>query len=206
MTEPQPKRKTQRERRAQSERRIIRAAADLFAEQGFLRTTLNQVGAAAGYTGGLVSHRFGSKEGLLQAVVKQMARRFRDDQLNEALQSVGASTSLERLIEVYLNEAVVREKRIRTLYVILGASLAAVPEIREGVSDLNNAARAMIAKLVALGQKEGVFREDVHADQAACAILGTLRGVVTQYLADSNSVDIEAQVPLVKDMALRGLK
>ncbi|MCY4041596.1 MAG: TetR family transcriptional regulator [Gammaproteobacteria bacterium] len=205
MTQDQPKRRTQRERRARSERQIIRAAADLFAEQGFLRTTLNQIGSAAGYTGGLVSHRFGSKEGLLQAVVEQMGSRFRDEQLNEALHAARAVESLERLIEVYLNEVVVREKRIRTLYVVVGAALAAVPEIRDGVKALNEAAREMLVNLIERGQQESVFRKDVDAKDAACAALGILRGVVMQYLADSDAVDLSAQSPLIKDMVIRGL-
>ena len=201
-----PKRRTQRERREQSEQRIIRAAADLFAEQGFLRTTLNQVGSAAGYTGGLVTHRFGSKKGLLQAVVEHMASRFRNDQLNDALMRQDADDALEDFIEIYLNEVVVREKHIRTLYVIFGSALAAVPEVQEAVSALNDRLRELLTEIVSRGQDEGVFRAEIDPKDAACATLGILRGVVMQYLADTDAVNMSGLVPLVKDMVLKGLK
>ena len=85
MSDAPPKRRTQQERKAESERAIILAAMNLFARQGYMRTTLNEIGKAAGYTGGLVSHRFGSKEGLLQAVLKHIRTRFLDDQLGSAI-------------------------------------------------------------------------------------------------------------------------
>ena len=205
MAEPQPKRRTQRERRAQSEQRIIRAAADLFAEQGYLRTTLNQIGSAAGYTGGLVSHRFGSKEGLLQAVVARMTGRFRDEQLSEAIRDQSGAAVLESFIEAYLNEVQVREKSMRTLYVIIGAGLAAVPEVKEGVTALNRAAREVLATMIKNGQNEGDFRTDITAEDGAVMVLGILRGVVMQRLDDHQAVDIPLQTKLVKEVVLNGL-
>ncbi len=89
---------------------------------------------------------------------------------------------------------------------VTGAALAAVPEIRDGVTELNDAARELIADMIAQGQQEGAFRKDVDPKDAACAVLGILRGVVMQYLADADAVDLSAQLPLVKDMVLRGLK
>ena len=205
MAETQPKRRTQRERRAQSEQRIIRAAADLFAEQGYLRTTLNQIGSAAGYTGGLVSHRFGSKEGLLQAVVARMTGRFRDEQLSEAIRDQSGAAVLESFIEAYLNEVQVREKSMRTLYVIIGAGLAAVPEVKEGVTALNRAAREVLATMIKNGQNEGDFRTDITAEDGAVMVLGILRGVVMQRLDDHQAVDIPRQTKLVKEVVLNGL-
>ena len=58
MTEPDGERtrRTQAERSATANRRMIRAAIQLIARQGYTKTTLAQVGKEAGYTGGLVSH------------------------------------------------------------------------------------------------------------------------------------------------------
>ena len=53
-TEP---RRTQAERSATANRRLIRAAMRLIAHQGYSRTTLAEVGKAAGYTGGLLLRR-----------------------------------------------------------------------------------------------------------------------------------------------------
>lgn len=201
-----PKRRTQQERRIKSEQQIIRAAADLFAEQGYLRTTLNQVGSAAGYTGGLVSHRFGSKEGLLHAVVESMVSRFRENQLASAMTSARGIDALKGVIETYLNEAVLREKRIRALHAIIASTIAAIPEVRSAVLQLNNEIRSHLTELIARCQEEGDVRADINAEHAACAVLGILRGVITQYLSETDSVDLTALSPLVTDMVMKGLK
>ena len=46
-------RRTQAERRAESEREILRAAATLFGRQGYIATTLEQIGKEAGYSSAL---------------------------------------------------------------------------------------------------------------------------------------------------------
>src|SRR5213079_3307001 len=61
------RRRTQAERTALSEKLILRAAIKLIARQGYSRTTLAEIGKEAGYSGGLVSHRFGSKQDRLRA-------------------------------------------------------------------------------------------------------------------------------------------
>jgi AcrR family transcriptional regulator len=56
MEEP---RLTQAERRARSERSLLDAAEQLFAEKGSHRTSLAEIGERAGYSRGLVGERFG---------------------------------------------------------------------------------------------------------------------------------------------------
>ncbi len=199
-------RRTQEERKAESERQIIRAALKLFAEQGYLRTTLNQVGEQAGYTGGLVSHRFGSKPGLLQAVVNHISHRFLNDQLGSAIEAPSAEESLLNYIAIYLNEVSVRESRIRTLYVIMGEALAAVPEIQQEVAKLNTGVREALARIVARGVESGEFRKEIDPGISAVLILGMLRGVTMQYLADRKAVNIKKVLPTIQRSALSGLK
>ena len=98
MADTAPRRRTQEERKAESERQIIRAAIRIFARQGYLRTTLNQVGEEAGYTGGLVSHRFGSKAGLLKAVITDSGNRFLQDQIGASLERESAGLLITGLL------------------------------------------------------------------------------------------------------------
>ena len=97
-------RRTQSERKAESEKQLIAAARRLFARQGYMRTTVNEVGKEAGYTGPLVSARFGSKQELLKAVVKHIAVAFRRDQVDPAVDQPTAKAALENYIELYMLE------------------------------------------------------------------------------------------------------
>ena len=60
---------TQQERKAETRTRLLDAAADLFAEQGIDGVSVDAVAEAAGRTSGAVYAHFGSKQGLLLAVL-----------------------------------------------------------------------------------------------------------------------------------------
>jgi hypothetical protein len=65
-----PRRRTQRERTAESTRRLLDAAIELIAEKGFERTTAMEIGERAGYSRSMVRARYGSKEALLESVLR----------------------------------------------------------------------------------------------------------------------------------------
>src|ERR1700759_1067408 len=73
---PAKVRRTQAERSAESDRRMLRAALKLIGERGYRGTSLAAIGEEAGYSRGLVNERFGSKSGLLWALVKNMLRAW----------------------------------------------------------------------------------------------------------------------------------
>ncbi|MCU1352926.1 MAG: putative transcriptional regulator, TetR family [Acidimicrobiales bacterium] len=62
--------RTQEQRRADTRARLIAAAADLFARQGFHATSAEAVAAAADRTTGALYDHFGGKEGLLFALLE----------------------------------------------------------------------------------------------------------------------------------------
>lgn len=60
-------RRTQAERVAESDHRLMEAAIRLVARVGYTHTTLESIGVEAGYSRGLVQHRFGSKDRLQES-------------------------------------------------------------------------------------------------------------------------------------------
>ncbi len=197
--------RTQEERKAESERRIIRAAMEMFAQQGFMRTTISEVGKAAGYTGGLVSHRFGSKEMLLKAVVERMSSRYLRDQLKPSVVPDDPRRSIEAHVEAFFTELSAREKSVRALYVVMGEALGAVPEIQSDIAELNRGVRAIWEGTIERGKASGVFRADVDAKAHAVLILGLLRGITMQAITDKKAFDVKALLPLVKKQVLASL-
>lgn len=68
-------RRTQAERREASEQRLLVAAAELIAEEGFAAASLQRIGERAGYSRGLASQHFGSKDGLVSALIAAVLAR-----------------------------------------------------------------------------------------------------------------------------------
>jgi AcrR family transcriptional regulator len=64
------RRRTQQERVEESTRRLLQAAADLIADGGYDAATAAEIGRRAGYSRSMVRARFGSKEQLLDAVIR----------------------------------------------------------------------------------------------------------------------------------------
>lgn len=63
--------RTQTERKTDTRERLVRAAAELFGSKGFHAVSTDAVAARAGRTSGAVYAHFGSKQGLLLAVLEE---------------------------------------------------------------------------------------------------------------------------------------
>ena len=198
--------RTHEERRELSEKQMLKAAIVLFARQGYLKTTLTEVGREAGYTAGLVSHKFGSKEGLLQAVVNHISKRFLDDQLGQAIQQSSATDSINNYIDIYLTEVSLREGPMRALYVIMGEALGAVPEIRQSIANLNAGARGILVNILKRGIEQREFRADLDTEAAAALIIGALRGLVMQSLIDPGKLKLGGMRSTVQATVIASLK
>jgi AcrR family transcriptional regulator len=199
------RRRTQAERTATANRRMIRTAIRLIARQGYTRTTLAQVGKQAGYTGGLVSHHFGSKEGLARALVERAAGRFYQDQLLAATRGKSGLDALCASMDTYLDELVVREEYMRALYALMGEALGPVAEINEVFAELNRGFRHSARTWIREGIDAEEIRSDLDADAEAAVFVGMLRGVATQWMADPRCFDLDAVRESLKDALRRHL-
>lgn len=195
-------RRTQAERTATASRSMLRAARRLIARQGYTKTTLAQVGKQAGYTGGLVSHHFGSKQGLLRALVGRMTQRFDQDQIRPATENHAGLDALAATADAYLRELVVRQEHMRTLYVLMGEALGPVSEINEVFAELNAGFRMNARRLIEEGMARGEIRPGLDPEAEAGLFVGMLRGVALQWIADPGCFDLGAVGASLKD-ALR---
>ncbi len=186
------RRRTQAERTATAHRKMIRAATKLIAKQGYTKTTLAQVGRESGYSGGLVSHHFGSKEGLLMETVKHLSGRFREDQIGPAVEGLTGLERLETFVDLYFDELRLRPGRLKALYVLMGEAIGPVPDIRPVFAKLNDQMRRGIEVWIQQGLDEGCIRSDVDSGTQALMIVAMFRGVTSQAFTDKKAVDLEA--------------
>jgi len=194
---------SQAERSARSDRRIVRAAIRLIARQGYSKTTLAQIGREAGCSGGLVSHRFGSKEGLLRALVDHIRIRFLEDQLEPSMAGRSGLDALCAMLDTYLAELTRREERMRALYVLMGESWGPVPAVRAAFAELDEKFRASVAERIEEGRRLGEIRRDVKPPVEAAAFVAMLRGTAMQWLTAHGSFDLDGARESLK-AALRG--
>ena len=187
MPSAQMRRRTQAERRALSERRILRAATKLIARRGYTKTTLAEIGREAGYAAGLVSHRFGSKEGLLRELVQRIRTQFYRDRIEQVLDGKTGLEALCLVVDAYLDVLLVREDRLRVLYVLMGEALGPVPELREVFAEVDRDFREIAATRLRAARLRRGFDPDVEA----VLFVGALRGAALQWLTRPDAFDLE---------------
>ncbi|MDT3445477.1 MULTISPECIES: TetR family transcriptional regulator [unclassified Pseudofrankia] len=78
---------------------ILRAARALFAERGFVGTSIRAVAAGAGVDPALVHHYFGSKEGLFRAALEIPVQ---PEELVEEIFAAGVEQAPQRLVRTFL--------------------------------------------------------------------------------------------------------
>ena len=181
------------ERRNDSNLRIINAAMELFSEKGYQRTTLIQIGQRAGFTGTLVSNRFGSKERVLRAVLAHILNRFERRETLSSVQSkesYSVSEHLDQFVQMYLEDVAEQGARIRALYVIMGEALGALPEISEEVVKVNHVFRGEIQNYLKQGVQSGEFSGHMDIKIVSTMVVGLLRGVSMQLLVEPERLEL----------------
>ena len=182
-------RRTQAERRAESEREILQAAAVLFGRQGYTATTLEQIGKKAGYSSALVSLRFGSKEGIAEAIVARLQTRA-GSEVFDPEEGVAGIASLNRLFRGYSELLRNAEQWMRALFMLMTDSLGPL----SGKIDLfragNERFAAAIEQAVREGQEAGEIRTDLDPAETSFQVLAAVRGVTLLWLLDPKKVDV----------------
>jgi AcrR family transcriptional regulator len=184
----EPTRRTQAERRAETERRVLEATMEIIARDGVRAVTMAAVGEAAGYSRGIVNHQFGTREGLMTAVAKLAQSQFAP-----VAPDLRGRERIVSDVGAYL--AALRSGP-RGASVFLRLWIAAIGGEEPGLRDLfverDASFRAYFAGKVTEGIEDGTIRPSVDAAAAAFAIVGQLRGISLQLQLAPESADVDA--------------
>ena len=149
ITWPAPVRKAQ----------ILEAAARLFAEQGYLATTINDILEAVGIAKGTFYHHFASKQEVLDALIAhqvsvQVAQA-------EALVDATGMTAPEKIVAFWAGQRSDTDVRDLTRHIETSMDDAAHVVVLAGLVD---ALGPVLARIVEQGVLEGHFHTDHPAD------------------------------------------
>jgi len=179
-------RRTQEQRRTATRAALLGAAAELVVESGVRALTLASVGKRAGYSRGIVTHHFGSKQALLDALAKSSQTGFVPG-------AADLPPGLERLvflIEGYVTE-LGRDGVGGRAFLLLWAEAATAAGLSASFRERDEAFRADLRADVAAGVRDHTIRADASPQDVAVAVLGQLRGIGMQRLLDPGAVDTQ---------------
>ncbi|MBB5163648.1 TetR/AcrR family transcriptional regulator [Mycobacterium sp. AZCC_0083] len=180
-------RPTQAERVDQSTHRLLEAAAQLVAEQGYHRTTAAQIAERAGYSREMVRVRFGSKAGLIADI---LASDYQRRLLSASVPS--ANTGLARLrASAHALKELADESSVflRAVFVLNLEAATSIPELQPRMTVWLGEVERNFRAHVAEGIGDGSIRLSVHPENKARELLALTIGSAYLYLLDGDQTD-----------------
>lgn len=180
---PVPRRRTQAERRAESDKNLLLAAAELIAEEGFAAATFEKVGARAGYSRGLASQRFGSKDGLIEALIDYLHDRSDELAVGKHLETLSGLEALLASVDTFL-ASFESETALRAYSIAMAGTVATLSRLRAAFVASHMKAKQRFMAHIERGKADGSIAADLDAEAAALMIGSLVLGLSTQWLID----------------------
>lgn len=190
-TNLKPKRRTQAQRIAQSEHKILHAAVTLIALKGPTDWTLSEIGKNAGYTGGLVSHRFGSKNGLLLAVTDRIVELFVEKNLVTHIRKTTSSDFLISFFQLYIQQLKEGSDLFIAYHRLMAESQSTLPQLRPAFKKINTSLRSAFANAIREGQQNGSINPKLDPDYEAYTFTALFRGITNLWLTGPRDIQID---------------
>jgi len=191
---------------AERQEEILDAASRLLLRDGVAALTMATLADAVGVTSGALFRHFASRDAILLALAERMAARLRADLA--APVAGDAPTRLRAFIAARLG-TVSRAPTAPAMVLSPDVHLALPPAGRAALAGVVRDTFAHVTAIVAAGQREGSFRDDLAPAGAAASVLGliTLQALARALPTPLNAVEVAdvalslLRPPAPKDLA-----
>lgn len=182
--------------------RILRAAVDVFAQNGYFNAKVSEIAKAASVADGTIYLYFDGKEDLLVTIFREQFRNYLQS-LERDLATISRPEDRIRIAIRHHLEALGRDRAMAVVtQVELRHSLKFMSLLtQQEVANYLN----ILRKIVEQGQSEGVFRRNLHPQLAAKAVFGVLDEMVTSWILSEKDYPLADQAEQVADLILTGL-
>ncbi|MCU1349562.1 MAG: Transcriptional regulator [Acidobacteria bacterium] len=182
--------------------RILRAAVDVFARNGYFNAKVSEIAKAAGVADGTIYLYFDGKEDLLVTIFREHTRGYLQSLEREMVNIRRADDRIRVAIRHHL-ETLGRDKALAVVaQVELRHSLKFMSLLsQQEVADYLN----MIRKIIEQGQHDGVFRRNLHPQLVAKSVFGILDEMVTSWILSEKEHALADQAEPIADLILNGL-
>lgn len=180
--------------------RLLQAAADLFAEQGIDGVSVDAVAGAANRTSGAVYDHFGSKHGLLLALL---------DDWSDALVAVItaefeiSSALSDRLAAVWESVCAHPSENVRRLFLLeheLWLRAARDPRLASALQARMRKSNERVTRGLSKWEQQGRIELRSTPDQVALLLNALVLGLHMQFQADPEALDRDVAIGALEDL------
>jgi AcrR family transcriptional regulator len=158
------------------------AAIELFAENGFERTSAAQIADHAGYSHGMVNARFGSKE----ALVEQLMHTEYERRMLPQIDPESGIDGLLDWIEAIQDEIRTAPGHMRTFYTLVFEAVGPIPSLRPWVEEWLARCVQTAAACLNAANHAGELRSDIDIEGEAELFVYSGVGLGYRYTYDND--------------------
>jgi AcrR family transcriptional regulator len=158
------------EQAAQTRLRILEASGDLFAERGYVATTIDAVAAGAGVAVDTVYAIFGTKKGLLSALIDLRvtgSSEGSDVLAGEGPRALRRVSNQRQMLAGFAADIVPRVERVRPIDEVMQSAGAIDPDIADLRARMQENRFSKVKTFIEWLAANGALRQDMDVDEAA---------------------------------------
>lgn len=192
---PKPKqppagRRTQQERTAESTRRLLESAVELFAKNGYEATTAAQISLHAGYSRAMVNARFGTKEALLDELLRT---QYEERILPPTPPDLTGIDAVLATVDSLINLATEDRRFLQAMFV-LNFDAAGNTHLRPRMSDWIQRLEDRLITALSTGRRDGTISVDVEPVVVARDIVHTGIGAAYTWIVMAGDHDLVSEL------------
>jgi AcrR family transcriptional regulator len=175
------------EQAAQTRLRILEASGDLFAERGYVATTIDAVAAQAGVAVDTVYATFGTKKGLLSAVIDLRVTGSADESdvlAGDGPRRIQTMTDQRQMVADFAADIVARVERVRPIDDVIRGAATIDPDIAELRGRMQENRFSKLRAFTEWLAAHGSLLDDQDADEAAAVVWTLTSPEVNRLLRD----------------------
>lgn len=178
---------TQTERTEISDQRMFDATVALIVERGPVGTNLKDVGMKAGYSRGLASHRFGSKDKLFAFVLARLGTLWLD-QLTSATNGYTGIKAVELALDQHYQFCVDAPDYVQTFYTLWFESVNSTAELSSAIKSIHKRRHQDVVNWIL---SDPTINQQVkeNADAVAAQFGATVIGIIYSWLAKPDDIE-----------------
>lgn len=175
-------------KKAKTQDRILRSAIELFGENGYSNTTMEQIAERAEVGVGTLYNYFGSKRALLMGLATQEHEKIEQSgKIVLAKDESDPATALSDLFWTYWQHAMLYDKKL--MRELTAASILEPDTLGKDMAELDWHLVAQVGKLIRKHQELGYIDETIPVEDASLVVYGVM--VMTSIIFMTSDLEID---------------
>jgi TetR/AcrR family fatty acid metabolism transcriptional regulator len=190
------------EKNSDKRNRILKAAGTVFAENGFLQSTVAMIAKTAGVADGTIYLYFKNKEDLLAQFFDDKIRQVFEKFTDTLSGPENATDKLRNLVRRHFEEF----QNDRDMAVIYQVETHARNRLADDqIREMSKMYMDLISQIVEKGQEQGLIRKNIYVGLVKRLIIGAVDEVINTWIHSEGKYDLVSMADPLVDLIINGI-